>query len=338
VYVPNQQAGTVQVIDPSTDTVIATYPVARSPEHVVPSHDLTTLWVNSDAGNTLTAIDPSTGRIRGAVTADDPYNLYFTPDGSEALVMAERLKRIDVRDPTTMALRRSVPVPCRGINHADFSADLTSILISCEFTGQLLVLDADVTAIRSVIDLNHISTPGATSPADSMSMPGAMGGPAGWLQPGASSMPQDVRLAPDGTHFLVADMLRNGVWVINAATMAVDHFVPTGKGAHGIYPSRDAGSVYVSNRDEGSITVLDAATLSPARTWKLPGGGSPDMGGVTADGTQLWLSGRYNSTVYVIDTATGVLLHSIPVRGGPHGLLVWPQPGRFSLGHTGNMR
>ena len=196
-------------------------------------------------------------------------------------------------------------MPCRGINHADFSADLTSILISCEFTGQLLVLDADVTAIRSVIDLNHLSTPGATSPADSMSMPGAMGGPAGWLQPGASSMPQDVRLAPDGTHFLVADMLRNGVWVINAATMAVDHFVPTGKGAHGIYPSRDAGSVYVSNRDEGSITVLDAATLSPARTWKLPGGGSPDMGGVTADGTQLWLSGRYNSTVYVIDTVTG---------------------------------
>ncbi|HEY8092572.1 MAG TPA: hypothetical protein VID93_02285 [Acidimicrobiales bacterium] len=338
VYVPNQQAATVQVIDPSTDTVIATYPVARSPEHVVPSHDLATLWVNSDAGNTLTAIDPSTGRIRGAVTADDPYNLYFTPDGSEALVMAERLKRIDVRDPTTMALRRSVPVPCRGINHADFSADLTSILISCEFTGQLLVLDADVTAIRSVIDLNHLSTPGATSPADSMSMPGAMGGPAGWLQPGASSMPQDVRLAPDGTHFLVADMLRNGVWVINAATMAVDRFVPTGKGAHGIYPSRDAGSVYVSNRDEGSITVLDAATLSPARTWRLPGGGSPDMGGVTADGTQLWLSGRYNSTVYVIDTATGALLHSIPVRGGPHGLLVWPQPGRFSLGHTGNMR
>ena len=338
VYVPNQQAGTVQVIDPSTDTVIATYPVARSPEHVVPSHDLATLWVNSDAGNTLTAIDPSTGQIRGAVTADDPYNLYFTPDGSEALVMAERLKRIDVRDPTTMALKRSVPVPCRGINHADFSADLTSILISCEFTGQLLVLDADATAIRSVIDLNHLSTPGATSPADSMSMPGAMGGPAGWLQPGASSMPQDVRLAPDGTHFLVADMLRNGVWVINAATMTVDHFVPTGKGAHGIYPSRDAGSVYVSNRDEGSITVLDAATLSPARTWKLPGGGSPDMGGVTADGTQLWLSGRYNSTVYVIDTATGTLLHSIPVRGGPHGLLVWPQPGRFSLGHTGNMR
>ncbi|MDQ2781194.1 MAG: YncE family protein [Actinomycetota bacterium] len=334
VYVPNQLAGTVQVIDPSSYTVVATYPVARSPEHVVPSHDLSTLWVNSDAGNTLTAIDPGTGRVRGSVPVDDPYNLYFSPDGSEALVMAERLKRIDVRDPTTMALRRSVPVPCRGINHADFSADLTTMLVSCEFTGQLLVLDANATTVQKVIDLNPITTPGATPP----SMARKMGGPMAWLEPGASSMPQDVRLAPDGAHFIVADMMRNGVWVIDAHTLEVARFVPTGKGAHGIYPSRDADRVYVSNRDEGSISVFDAATLQPVQKWVLPGGGSPDMGGVTADGSQLWLSGRYNARVYVIDTSTGALLHSIPVNPGPHGLLVWPQPGRFSLGHTGNMR
>lgn len=334
VYVPNQQAGTVQVIDPTTYTVTATYPVARSPEHVVPSHDLTTLWVNSDAGNTMTAIDPGTGKITATLPVDDPYNLYFTPDGTAALVMAERLKRIDVRDPTTMALRRSLPVPCLGVNHADVTADLSTMLVSCEFTGQLLVLDAGATTIRSVIDLNPITTPGATTPAQAA----AMGGPMAWLQPGASSMPQDVRLAPDGRHLLVADMMRNGVWILDAATLTVNRFQPTGKGAHGIYPSRDATSVYVSNRDDGSITVLDANTLTPIATWRLPGGSSPDMGGVTADGNQLWLSGRYSSAVYVIDTHTGALLHTIPVRPGPHGLLVWPQPGRFSLGHTGNMR
>jgi len=114
VYVPNQQAGTVQVIDPATYTVTATYPVARSPEHVVPSRDLTT----------LTAIDPGTGKITSALPVHDPYNLYFSPDGTAALVMAERLKRIDIRDPTTMALRRSLPVPCSGVNHADVTADL----------------------------------------------------------------------------------------------------------------------------------------------------------------------------------------------------------------------
>jgi len=334
VYVPNQLAGSVQVIDPKTYTVIDTFPVGRSPEHVVPNHDLTTLWVNSDTGNSMTPIDPVTGRPGPTIPIDDPYNLYFTPDGMQALVMAERLRRIDVRDPHTMTLRRSLPVPCRGINHLDYTADLKRFVVSCEFSGKLLVIDADATAVEKVIDLNAIPTPGATSP----DMARSMGGPKAGLQPGASAMPQDVRLSPDGKWLLAADMLRNGVWVINAESMTYDHFIPTGLGAHGIYPSRDATRLYVSNRDEGSLSVLDAATLTVTARWSIPNGGSPDMGGVTADGRELWLSGRYSSAVYVFDTATGQVTHTIAVRAGPHGLLVWPQPGRFSLGHTGNMR
>ncbi len=334
VYVPNQLAGTVQVIDPSTYRVVATYPVGRSPEHVVPSHDLRRLWVNSDAGNSMTPIDPRTGKPGKTIPVADPYNLYFTPDGRYALVMAERLRRIDVRDAHTMKLVRSLPIPCAGINHADFSADLSTLLVSCEFSGKLAVVDASTTRVHSMIDLNRIATPGATPARKARSM----GGPATGLVHGATAMPQDVRLTPDGRWLLVADMLRNGVWVIDAHTMAYSRFVRTGKGAHGIYPSRDARRVYVSNRDDGSVAVLDAGSLRLVATWKIPRGGSPDMGGVTADGKQLWLSGRYNSEVYVFDTSTGKLTHRIRVRAGPHGLLVWPQPGRFSLGHTGNMR
>lgn len=334
VYVPNQRAGTVQVIDPKTYRVVATYPVGRSPEHVVPSHDLRTLWVNSDAGNSLTPIDPRSGKPGKTIPVADPYNLYFTPDGRYALVMAEALRRIDVRDAHTMKLVRSLPIPCAGINHADYTADLSTLLVSCEFSGKLAVVDADATRVITMVNLNRVATPGATSAA----MAKSMGGPAGGLARGANAMPQDVRLSPDGKWFLVADMLRNGVWVINAHTQKYARFVPTGKGAHGIYPSRDARRIYVSNRDEGSISVLDAVSLAPVAKWKIPGGGSPDMGGVTADGKELWLSGRYNSVVYVFDTSSGKVTHRIPVRPGPHGLLVWPQPGRFSLGHTGNMR
>jgi YVTN family beta-propeller protein len=233
-----------------------------------------------------------------------------------------------------MSLVRSVSVPCAGLNHADFNADLTTMLVSCEFSGQLVFLDADAKAITSVLDLNAIVTPGATSPAAAP----AMGGPKARLSKGASAMPQDVRLSPDGRSFLVADMLRNGVWVIDVATAKQTGFIPTGMGAHAVYPSRDARHVYVSNRDEGTVTVLDATTLTPTTTWTLPKGASPDMGGVTADGSQLWLSGRYSAAVYVIDTTTGQTIKTIPTRPGPHGLLVWPQPGRISLGHTGNMR
>ena len=335
VYVPNSVSNTVQLIDPRTYQVVGRFPTGAEPQHVVPSWDMRTLWVNADHGNSLTPIDPVTGQPGPRVPVEDPYNLYFTPDGAHALVMAERLRRIDTRDSHTMALQRSLTVPYAGVNHADFSADLSFFVASCEFSGTLVVVDRNATKILKVIDLNHIKTPGATSPAAAMSMPSS---PKSELQPGASSMPQDVRLTPDGRYFLAADMLRNGVWVIDAKTLSIARFINTGLGAHGIYPSRSAKRIFVSNRDEGTITVLNASTLTPQAKWTIPGGGSPDMGGVTADGTQLWLSGRYNDEVYVFDTKTGTLLHRIRVDAGPHGLAVWPQPGRFSLGHTGNTR
>jgi DNA-binding beta-propeller fold protein YncE len=335
VYVPNGVADTVQVIDPSTYRVVGRFATGREPQHVVPSWDLKTLWVNDDLGNDLIPIDPRTGKHGAKVPVTDPYNLYFTPDGKHALVMAERLRRIDVRDPHTMKLQRSLSVPCHGVNHADYSADLSFFVASCEFSGKLVVVDKEATKVLKVIDLNKVKTPGATSPEQAIHMQGS---PKQGLRPGASAMPQDVRLTPDGKHFVVADMLRNGVWVVDAATLKVDRFVRTGMGAHGIYPSRDARRLFVSNRDEGTVSVLDATSLAKLALWTIPGGGSPDMGGVTADGRELWLSGRYDSVVYVFDTSTGKVSHRIPVDAGPHGLCVWPQPGRFSLGHTGNLR
>jgi YVTN family beta-propeller protein len=333
VYVPNSTADTVQVIDPETFKVIGTYPTGREPQHVVPSWDMKTLWVNDDIGNDMVPISPVTGKPGRRIRVEDPYNLYFTPDGARALVMAERLRRIDVLNARTMVLERSLPVPCHGVNHADYSADLSYFLASCEFSGKLLVIDREATRIIKVIDLNATKTPGAHSAHDAM----RMGGPRSSLRPGASAMPQDVRLTPDGTRFLVADMLRNGIWVIRATNPSIERFIPTGKGAHGIYPDREGKRIFVTNRDQGSISVLDALSLTKIATWKIPGG-SPDMGGVTEDGAQLWLSGRYHDEVYVIDTTSGALIKRIAVNGGPHGLLVWPQPGSFSLGHTGNVR
>jgi YVTN family beta-propeller protein len=335
VYVPNTLSDSVQLIDPATYKVVDRFSTGREPQHVVPSWDLKTLWVNDDLGNDLVPIDPKTGEAGKRVPVEDPYNLYFTPDGAHALVMAERLRRIDVRDPRTMEFQRSLKVPCQGINHADYSADQSFFVASCEFSGKLLVIDKEATKVRKVIDLNAIKTPGATTPHEAMHMHGS---PKQGLAPGASAMPQDVRLTPDGRYFLAADMLRNGVWVIDAATLKYSRFLPTGMGAHGIYPSRDAKRLFVANRDAGSVSVLDAHTLKQVARWKVPGGGSPDMGGVTSDGRELWLSGRYDAEVYVFDTTTGKVTHRIRVDAGPHGLCVWPQPGTFSLGHTGNMR
>lgn len=308
VYVPNSLSNTVDVIDPATFRVIASYRVGRLPQHVVPSYDLRTLWVNNDLGNSLTPIDPRTGRPGRPVPVDDPYNLYLTPDGASAMVMAEARRRIDFRNPHTMALQHSLAVGCAGVNHADFTADGRFFLASCEFSGQLIVADTGGHRI-----LRRIVLP-------------------------ASSMPQDVKLSPDGRTFYVADMGAGGLWRIDAATFRRTGFIRTGRGAHGLYVSRDSRSLYVSNRGAGSISVLSYASGRVARTWRIPGGGSPDMGGVSADGRVLWLSGRYDGVVYAIDVVHWRLLHKIKVGNGPHGLCVFPQPGRYSLGHTGIFR
>ena len=160
-------------------------------------------------------------------------------------------------------------------------------------------------------------------------------------------MPQDVRASPDGKLFYVADMMADGVHVVDGESFKQVGFIATGVGAHGLYPSRDGKQLYVANRGinkicgtpggTGSVSVIDFATQKVLHTWPMPGGGSPDMGNVSADGKYLWLSGplRQRRLPHRHDHRQ---LDKIKVGREPHGLTVWPQPGRYSLGHTGNLR
>jgi YVTN family beta-propeller protein len=322
VYVPNRASNDVWVIDPATLKVIDKYKVGINPQHVVPSWDLKTLWVNNNAeGRTdgsVTPIDPLTGKPGKNIPVDDPYNMYFTPDGSAAIVVAEAHKRLDFRDPQTMALKYSIATPeCRGINHADFSIDGRYAIFTCEYAKSIAKIDL---VERKV---------------------------AGYLKFSKGGMPQDVRISPDGKIFYVADMKAEGVFLVDGDKLTELGHIKTGLGTHGLYPSRDGTKLYVANRGvarvygppkgKGSVSVIDFATRKVDKTWPIPGGGSPDMGNISIDGRQLWLSGRYDNCVYVIDTTTGEV-KSIPVKTEPHGLTVWPQPGRYSLGHTGNLR
>jgi DNA-binding beta-propeller fold protein YncE len=151
-------------------------------------------------------------------------------------------------------------------------------------------------------------------------------------------MPQDVRISPDGSVFFVADMGVGGVHIIDGEKFAKIGFLKTGKGAHGIHISRDAKLMYVSNRGEGSISVINFATRQIIDKWRIPKGGSPDMGGITADGKVLWISGRYDAELYAINLADGKLLARIKVGKGPHGVCIYPQPGRYSMGHINLLR
>ena len=139
---------------------------------MTPSYDLKTLWVLADKGNSLTRIDPVTGRSEQTIPVADPYNMYYTPDGKYAIVVAERKKRLDFRDAQTMAIVNPLPVPCRGVDHMDFSASGRYLIASCEFSAEMLKVDVAAEKLLGTLKL-----------------------------PGRA-MPQDVRLSPDGSAFL----------------------------------------------------------------------------------------------------------------------------------------
>ena len=308
VYVPNSGAGTVDVIDPRTYKVIDHFAVGSIPHHIAPAWDMSALYVDNEGSGYLTVLDIHTGRPTGQkIYMPFPYNLYFTPDGTKAIDVVERLQRIEFRDwRHGWKLLKSVAIPWPGADHMDFSADGSYLMISTEYSG-----------VVAKVDVNKMAM-------------------VGYVRVGG--LPIDVRVSPDGSVFYVTNQGRMGVSVIDPIALKEIKFIPTGKGAHGLQVSRDTKSLYVSNRLEGSISVINFATRSVTAKWFIPGGGTPDMLQLNPDGSRLWASGRYNATVYVFDTTTGQLVARIVVGSQDHGLTFFPNAGLHSLGHNGVYR
>jgi YVTN family beta-propeller protein len=310
LYVPNSYGAPITtVISQRTHRIVRILHTGTLSQHVTPSWDLKTLYVEASGSNQLVAINPRTARIERRIPMPRPYNLYFTPNGRQAVVMAEQDDEIIFTSPHTF--RRIAVVrdnSCRGPNHADFSANGRYFVVTCEFSGSLL----EISTVGHRV-LRRLSL-------------------------GAGSQPQDVRLSPDGRTFYVAEMGLNRLVMVHWRRLRIEGYVRTPMMPHGIYPSRDGRHLYVSDRGAGKVSVISLATNKIVDTWTIPGGGSPDMGGISADGKVLWLAGRYDGEVYGWNTTTGKLIARIRVGGSPHGIAVWPQPGRYSLGHTGSMR
>lgn len=311
VYVPNTLSNTVHVIDPDTYSIINTFPTDAIPHHVTPSWDLTELYVLNTGGDSLLVMDPATGQPKETIPVIDPYNLYFTPDGENAIVVAERLRRLDIADPETFEVHTQVSIPWPGVDHMAFSRDGDYLVASTEFSGRIVKV--------STVAWEVIGEPLAVGgePIDVLRLPGT----------------NTMLVANQGIDF-------GGVHVVDAEAWAVVDWIPTGLGTHGLMLTQDQERILVSNRGRatgtGSITVLDTNTLETLDEWKLPGSASPDMGQLNPEGDEFWIAGRYDNEVYVIDTADGSLRARIPTDAGPHGLTYFPSStSPHSLGHNG---
>jgi YVTN family beta-propeller protein len=304
VYVPDNDSNDVRIIDPRTFRMVRVIQVGSEPQHISPSWDLRHLYVGNVSSNSLTELDARTGRAVRTISVPDPYNLYFTPDGRHAIDVAEGQDTLYFYDPRTWRLQGWLPIPYRGPDHLDFSRDGRYLLISTEYAGVVVKVGIHPRRVLGALTL------------------------------GGSLV--DVKLSPGGKVFYVADQERGGVSVIDPIRMRQVAFIATGSGAHGFAIARDGVHLYVSNRLAGSISVIDTRIRRVVSTWNV--GGSPDMLQVSRDGNELWVSNRFDASVSVVDTRSGRVIHVIPVGGHPHGLTLFPQPGRYSLGHNGVYR
>src|SRR5262245_12800938 len=155
----------------------------------------------------LTPIDPKTGKPGTTIKVPDAYNLYFTPDGRSAIVVAEALKQLELRDPQPMKLQYTISTSqCFGVKHADFSIDGMYAFFTCEFSGGgLIKIDLMQRKIVGSMKLMHEGAAQST---------------------GTHSMPQDIRISPDGKLLFVADMQADGVYVIDAQAFKQVNFIP----------------------------------------------------------------------------------------------------------------
>jgi YVTN family beta-propeller protein len=304
VYVPNEHGSSVTVIDAETFEVVRTMRVGEFPHHITPSWSMRRLFVSDMFSDALTIIDPFRTRKVGRRPVPAPYNLYFTPDGEKALVIAEPLDRIEWYDLDGWTHLKRLRMPTDGVDHGDFSANGGFFMVTTEHDGWLHRISVRTMRIRRSLYLG--------------------------------GQPIDVKLSADGSVFYVANQQRDGVSIVDPVAMEEIGFLPTGDGAHGLAVSRDGDALYVANRRAGTIGVIDFATRSIRDTWDVDG--SPDMLNVSIDGTQLWASNRSHDDVTVIDTSTGEVIERIPTGEAPHGLTYFPQPGRFSIGHNGVYR
>lgn len=312
VYVPNEHSGDVVVIDPATFKIIGRFKVGTFPEHITPDWDLTRLYVNNMSSSTITVIDQRTSKPTGEILhAPTPYDLYYTPDGSKAIVVNDyisptliRYNGLNFYDRRTWKFLKFLEIPWPGADDLDLSADGSYLMVSCEYSGMVARVDTRKMVVTGSVRVG--------------------------------SLPRDVRLGPDGKLFFVTNEGRAGVSVIDPVRMREIAFIKTGAGAHGIEFSRDLTRMYVNNRSAGTISVVDLATRKVVTTWQE--GGSPDELNLSIDGTQAWIADRYHGGVTVIDTRTGAILAKIATGGYPHGILYWPQPGLHSIGQNANMR
>ena len=246
-FVINSAEASVSLIDMDSKTEIKRIPVLREPHHMALTPDGKSLLIGDTAGNALFFLDPANGDLQRRMTISDPYQLQYSPDSKWMVVAGLARNQIDIYDAATLSLAHRIPASSMP-SHINYSPDSSVAYVSLQDTDALMAID--VRSGRVLWDTKVGKTPAGVL----------------WL---------------DGK-ILVGIMGADYVSVVDPATGTVERKIQTAKGAHNLFVSPDGRTLYVCNRVDGSISVLDRKTLAVRSRIAMPGG--PDDMNFAPDG------------------------------------------------------
>jgi YVTN family beta-propeller protein len=283
----NSDDDSLSVIDSGNYREISRTHIGRGPHHLIETPDRRTLVIAMSGSNELVLIDRTTGVEKQRITASDPYQIGFSPDGKWLVAASLRLDHIDIYDAQTYQLVHRLPAATMP-SHVAFSHDSGTVFVTLQGTGGLISID---------LASGKVNWTAAVGPT-----------------------PAGIITRPGGT-LLVGVMGSDYIAEVDPANGGIIRKIATGNGAHNFLASPDGKTLYVTNRVASTISVLDADTLAISSTLQAPGG--PDDMALSPDGHELWVTGRWHAWVDIIELASGALKTSVPVGRSPHGIFVY---------------
>jgi YVTN family beta-propeller protein len=281
-FVLNSADATITEIDVSSQKVVRTVPVLREPHHMALTPDGKSLLVGDTSGNAIFYLDPDTGAVQRQIVAADPYQLQFSPNRKYLTVTGLARDQIDIYDAASMHLLHRISLPRSMPSHINYLPDSSRVFVSLQQSNKLIAIEPESGRIVWNTDVGRT--------------------PAGVLW-------------NDG-HLLVG--IYDGAYIaqVDPADGHVLRRIATGRGAHNMFVTPDGKTIYVTNRIDGTISVIDPHTLDKLRDLRIPGG--PDDIDFGPDG-KLWTALRWQHAVAVVDPVTGDFT-KIPVGRSPHGI------------------
>lgn len=242
------------------------------------------LLVGNKSADTVWRLSLGDGRKTGEFrTGEAPHEIAVAGNGKIALVSnygqetsGNTLSVLDLADGKRT---RSIDLGEHGAPHGvRFLPGDRRAVVTTEGSGSLLIVDVDQGKVERVIDI---------------------GGGTGHM----------VALSPDAKFAYVTKISAGTVSRVDLASGLKTHERPAGKGAEGVAVRPDGREVWVTNREDDTITVHDPATLALKR--RMSSKGFPIRVVFTADGRHALVTNATAANVAVFDTRTRLRLATI---------------------------